>query len=295
MQRLVLFDIDATLLLTGGAGQRAMTRAFEALFGAPDGFAGIPMAGRTDPAILAEGLRRIGRSLDDEAGTLERFRAEYCRLLREEMARPADGKVLMPGVRPLVEVLARRDDVFLALLTGNFAEGARVKLDYFGLWSPFRCGAFGDDDHDRAALVPIARARAEATRRAVPFRPTASSSSATRRSTSRARSRGTPARSASRPAATTPRRSPRAARTTCSPTSATPRRSSPCSGKPVGPPSPLRGYGGQPSPVSARASLLGYRLAQPKLTLRRSSRERRLAEAPGSRTQPPRRAGGDRF
>ncbi len=160
MQRLVLFDIDATLLLTGGAGQRAMTRAFEALYGAPDGFAGIPMAGRTDPAILAEGLRRVGRSLDDDM--LIRFREEYCRLLGEEMARPADGKTLMPGVRPLVETLAGRGDVFLALLTGNFAEGARLKLDHFGLWKPFRCGAFGDDSHERAALVPVARARAEA-------------------------------------------------------------------------------------------------------------------------------------
>ncbi len=162
MQRLVLFDIDATLLLTGGAGQRAMTRAFEALFGAPDGFAGIPMAGRTDPAILAEGLRRIGRRLDEDEDTVGRFRTEYCRLLREEMARPADGKALMPGVRPLVDALVRRDDVFLSLLTGNFAEGARLKLDYFGLWDYFRYGAFGDDHLDRTALLPIARDRAEA-------------------------------------------------------------------------------------------------------------------------------------
>ena len=160
MQRLVLFDIDATLLLTGGAGQRAMTRAFEALCGAPDGFAGIPMAGRTDPRDPRRGPAPRGpEPRRRPAGPVPRG---VRRLLGDELARPADGKTLMPGVRPLVETLANRDDVFLALLTGNFAEGARLKLDYFGLWAPFRCGAFGDDHHDRAALVPIARARAEA-------------------------------------------------------------------------------------------------------------------------------------
>ena len=160
MTRLLLFDVDATLVLTGGAGGRAMTVAFEELFGASDGFAGIAMAGRTDPAILADALARIGRALD--ADVLDRFRAAYCRRLRDEIVPPAAGKRMMSGIAELVAALAPRPDVFLALLTGNFEEGARIKLEHFDLWRHFRCGAFGDDAIDRPALVPIARARAAA-------------------------------------------------------------------------------------------------------------------------------------
>lgn len=159
MRRLLLFDVDATLLLTGGAGARAMTQAFEELFGVSGAFTGIPMAGRTDPAIFIDALHRVGRR--PEPGILERFRNTYCRHLRLEIDRPAAGKTLMPGIPPLLEALSRRDEVFLALLTGNFAEGARIKLEYFDLWHYFPCGAFGDDHTDRAALVPIARDRAD--------------------------------------------------------------------------------------------------------------------------------------
>jgi phosphoglycolate phosphatase-like HAD superfamily hydrolase len=66
----------------------------------------------------------------------------------------------MPGVRELLDELARRDDVFLALLTGNYSAAARIKLQTFGLWHYFRCGAFGEDAHDRNDLVPIAVQRA---------------------------------------------------------------------------------------------------------------------------------------
>jgi phosphoglycolate phosphatase len=158
MRRLLLFDVDATLILTGGAGARAMTQAFEELFGVSAAFAGIPMAGRTDPAIFVDALHRVGRRL--EPGALERFRETYCRRLRVEIDKPAPGKVLMPGIRPLLDALSQRTDVFVALLTGNFAEGARIKLEHFDLWRYFACGAFGDDHAERAALVPIARTRA---------------------------------------------------------------------------------------------------------------------------------------
>jgi phosphoglycolate phosphatase-like HAD superfamily hydrolase len=161
MTRLVLFDVDATLVLTGGAGGRAMDLAFRELYGVTDGFAGIAMAGRTDPAILADALARTGRMLDDNQ--LGRFRSAYCGFLRREITRPGSGRRgLMPGVGALLETLAPRPDVCLALLTGNFAEGARIKLEHFNLWHYFQCGAFGDDAPDRPALVPIARARAEA-------------------------------------------------------------------------------------------------------------------------------------
>ena len=170
MRKLILFDIDGTLVLTGGAGIRAMNRACEELVGHPHALEGIPVAGRTDRIILADVVARAGHSLDD--GLLDRLRERYITNLREEIEKPgrtqafeslgARGglKAVMPGIRELLNILERRDDVFLALLTGNFEAGARIKLEHFDLWRYFRCGAFGDDAADRNALVPFAVARA---------------------------------------------------------------------------------------------------------------------------------------
>lgn len=170
MRKLVLFDIDGTLVLTGGAGIRAMNRACEALVGHPQALAGIPVAGRTDRIILTDVLGREGHALDD--GLLERLRDRYIENLREEIEHPGRAqsfeslgsrggmKAVMPGIRELLDTLERRDDVFLGLLTGNFEAGARIKLEHFDLWRYFRCGAFGDDAADRNALVPFALERA---------------------------------------------------------------------------------------------------------------------------------------
>ena len=170
MRKLVLFDIDGTLVLTGGAGIRAMNRACEELVGHPLALDGIPVAGRTDRIILTDVVARAGRALDD--GLLERLRKRYISNLREEIERPgrtqsfeslgARGgvKAVMPGIRELLDVLERRQDVFLGLLTGNFEAGARIKLEHFDLWRYFRCGAYGDDAADRNELVPFALERA---------------------------------------------------------------------------------------------------------------------------------------
>jgi phosphoglycolate phosphatase-like HAD superfamily hydrolase len=159
MPKLLLFDIDGTLVLTGGAGGRGMTRAFESVFGVPDAFQGIPMAGRTDPLIMADAFARSRIDASDDL--LGRFRAEYCRRLTEELnGSAARGKLVMPGVRVLLEALKARHSVFLALLTGNYSDTARIKLDHFGLWQYFRCGAFGEDAARRSDLVAVALARA---------------------------------------------------------------------------------------------------------------------------------------
>ncbi len=170
IRKLVLFDIDGTLVLTGGAGIRAMNRACEDLAGHAQALAGIPVAGRTDRIILMDVLARAGHTLDD--GLLEQLRDRYIANLREEIDRPgktqsfeslgARGglKAVMPGIRELLDILERRDDVFLGLLTGNFEAGARLKLEHFDLWRYFRCGAYGDDAADRNALVPFALERA---------------------------------------------------------------------------------------------------------------------------------------
>jgi phosphoglycolate phosphatase-like HAD superfamily hydrolase len=159
MHNLVLFDIDGTLVLTGGAGVRAMTRAFEEVVGHPRALEGIPVAGRTDWVILSDAVQRVGRDLD---GVLfRRLREHYLARLREEIELPGRGvNAVMPGVRGLLDRLHARDDVWLGLLTGNFVEGARIKLEHFDLWKYFRCGAFGDDASDRNALVPFAVERA---------------------------------------------------------------------------------------------------------------------------------------
>jgi phosphoglycolate phosphatase-like HAD superfamily hydrolase len=156
---LILFDIDGTLVLTGGAGLRAMNRACEDLVGHGSGLEGIQLAGRTGWIILQDVAARVGRQLDRPM--LHDLRERYLVHLREEIDQPGRGvKAVMPGIRPLLEALHAREDVALGLLTGNFVEGARIKLEHFDLWRFFRTGAFGDDAADRNHLVPVALTRA---------------------------------------------------------------------------------------------------------------------------------------
>lgn len=157
---LVLFDIDGTLLLSGRAGLRAMTRAFHQAFGVDEAFAGASFGGRTDSFLVSGALQAAG--LPDTADNHARFRDTYVPLLAEEIQHPGTGhKGLMPGVRELIEALAEYDHLHLALLTGNYREAAEIKLTHFELWDYFEWGAFSDDAADRNALVPIARQRAE--------------------------------------------------------------------------------------------------------------------------------------
>jgi phosphoglycolate phosphatase-like HAD superfamily hydrolase len=134
-----------------------MSQAFEDVFVVGNAFQGVPMAGRTDAWILADAL--AAHHLSPDASDLARFRDAYLDRLAIELEKPgAARKGLMPGVRELLDALAPRDDVYLALLTGNYQAGARLKLEYFDLWKYFRCGAFGDDAPHRNVLVPKALA-----------------------------------------------------------------------------------------------------------------------------------------
>ena len=161
MRKLVLFDIDGTLVLTGGAGLRAMNRALEDTLGHANGLDGIPVAGRTDWSILVDAVTKVGRQMD--ADLFATLRDRYLANLAIEIEHPGKGpKAVMPGIRELLDALASRPDVLVGLLTGNFEEGARIKLDHFDLWRYFACGAFGGDAADRNALVPFAVDRARA-------------------------------------------------------------------------------------------------------------------------------------
>ena len=138
-----------------------MSLAFDEVFAIANAFQGIPMAGRTDAWILTDAA--IAHGIPPDAPDLVRFREAYLRHLAIEIEKPGVArKGMMPGVRDLLDALASRTDVFLALLTGNYEAGARLKLDYFDLWRYFPCGAFGDDAPHRNVLVPKALAKVEA-------------------------------------------------------------------------------------------------------------------------------------
>jgi phosphoglycolate phosphatase len=116
-----------------------MTRAFDELFAIPDAFHGIPMAGRTDAWILADAA--IAHGIPADSSGLAQFPRIYAQHLEGELAHPGPRKGLMPGVRELLDRLVLCDGAYLALLTGNYEAGAKLKLEYFDLWRYFRCGA----------------------------------------------------------------------------------------------------------------------------------------------------------
>jgi phosphoglycolate phosphatase len=141
----ILFDIDGTLLHSGGAGQAGIERALEVAFGVTAPTHGIPTAGRTDRAIGHDLIRFHG--LEDSDSTHARLQETYLQLLPSELANRQG--VVYPGVRELLARLSQRDDVLLGLLTGNYREAAWQKLRHFGLAEHFAFGGFGDDHADR--------------------------------------------------------------------------------------------------------------------------------------------------
>lgn len=151
MNKLILFDIDGTLITAGGAGTRALNRAFHAMFGIEDAFEDINMAGKTDIQIIKEGLNVNGFPNMD--GNIEKMLEAYLRFLKEEINNPM--KKLKPGIMELLNSLDKYG-MPLGLLTGNLEGGARIKLGSFGLNEYFPEGAFGSDHEDRDELLPIA-------------------------------------------------------------------------------------------------------------------------------------------
>lgn len=156
--RLALFDIDGTLMLSGGAGQRALIRALGEVFGLEDPLKGVRLHGQTDRVIVRDALSKAGRggAAESEYREVER---RYLRYLAEEMPQSQEAR-LMPGVRPLLEALSAHADVVLGLVTGNLEAGARIKLGRFELNAFFPLGGYGSDSSVRRDLVPIAMDRA---------------------------------------------------------------------------------------------------------------------------------------
>jgi phosphoglycolate phosphatase len=149
----VFWDIDGTLISTGGAGLRAWERAIAEVLGRSDGLAGIETSGISDAEIAAAACRAAAV---DEAGTAPRLLRALERLLPDEL-RAGDGMVL-PNVRENLEALSARDDVVNMLLTGNLAATGRFKLESFDLWRFFDAGgAFSVVGADRAGIARRAR------------------------------------------------------------------------------------------------------------------------------------------
>jgi phosphoglycolate phosphatase len=152
--KLLLFDIDGTLLLAGGAGLRAMSKAFEQLYGIPEAFAGINLAGRTDTAIIRNVCEQ--HRIPFFAEELESFKKFYYEYLETEINLPRDGKILMPGIETLLENLSHRQGIYLGLLTGNWRTSGFIKLSGMGIAHYFGIGAFADDSELRDELLPFA-------------------------------------------------------------------------------------------------------------------------------------------
>jgi phosphoglycolate phosphatase-like HAD superfamily hydrolase len=156
-KRLLLWDIDATLITTAGAGDWALRRVVARRYGAEDDLRDIEIAGRTDAAIVRSILLKYGTATTIE--NIGCFLDEYIDHLSELLPR-LNGHVL-PGVAEILERLHLRPDHVLALLTGNLRRGAQLKLQRYGLWDYFEFGAFADDHPDRNELGAFARQRAQ--------------------------------------------------------------------------------------------------------------------------------------
>lgn len=154
---LLLWDIDGTLLGSGGAGVRAFDRALAEEFGVQGSLAHLAWAGRTDGWIAGRALEEY--DLPATAANVSRLIDAYLARLPPELEHTG---AVLPGVVEILETAHHRPDVVQGLLTGNVERGARVKLGHFDLWRYFTFGAFADDSSERNELGPHALRRAEA-------------------------------------------------------------------------------------------------------------------------------------
>ena len=155
--KLLLFDIDGTLVNAFGAGREAVEAAIQEVTGRPINADGLPFSGKTDPQITREMLEREG--ID---GNLDALTTRVLRRYADRLAAllPQRRTEALPGTQALLSELSDRDDVLLGLLTGNLERTAYLKLEAAGLADFFDFGAFGSDDANRNHLPSIAARRA---------------------------------------------------------------------------------------------------------------------------------------
>jgi phosphoglycolate phosphatase-like HAD superfamily hydrolase len=156
VKTLLLWDIDGTLVTSGGAGMRALQVALRAVFGIDGRVDDIDFAGRTDRWIIRQIFGKFGLPATEE--NFARYIDGYVTALPAQLA--DRGVRLLPGVPALLDGAVERGDLALGLLTGNLRRGAETKLGYHGLWRYFAFGAFADDSENRNDLGPQALRRA---------------------------------------------------------------------------------------------------------------------------------------
>lgn len=158
-ETLLLFDIDGTLVNSGGAGGRAVAAAFEEVYGKPIDLASIDFRGRTDISLWREMLGSHGMDYAPADAALESFKRKYIELLKS-MIQKSDPRST-PGTKSLLECIGRKPAVALGLLTGNIEPGGRIKLEAVGLNRFFPVGGFGEDSEDRGEIARAAVRKSE--------------------------------------------------------------------------------------------------------------------------------------
>ena len=148
----LLFDVDGTLVTTGGVGRRALEIAFERSFGRRDACRTFRLDGMTDRAIVRTGMRAIG--IEPTEALIDQVLVDYLLVLGEEVAAaPAATYRVHTGMAETLDAARGHRDVALGLGTGNIREGARIKLERVSIYDRFSFGGFGCDAEDRTALI----------------------------------------------------------------------------------------------------------------------------------------------
>ena len=159
MKKLLLFDIDGTLLVTGGAGRRAVVNGLQKVLGRIPDFSDIPFSGRTDPAILRDVLVKSGCSLDEAEILLPDALQSYSDALHKTL--PGSEIEVFPGVLQLLNRVEQHPDLVPALLTGNMEKNGYLKIRSAKIETDFKLGAFGSDHEDRNILPEIAQQKSQ--------------------------------------------------------------------------------------------------------------------------------------
>ena len=149
--RIILFDIDGTLINSAGAGRRAIERAFAERHGTDGDLRDIQFHGKADPGIIRDAFElKLGKT--PSTAEIDEVIEALLRHLPIEL-RNSSGYRILAGVHEILEELSRRDDVLLGLETGNTERGAEMKLAHGGIWHYFRCGGYGSDSDVRSEIV----------------------------------------------------------------------------------------------------------------------------------------------